>query len=92
MLWVGAATRTRSWDRLALMSRPLKKFVIVHHVGYDESGDFDGLSEEVATILAVSARQAVDSYCLDAGVHRNSWETRGGRIWHEWYEAEEVDG
>lgn len=69
----------------------MHKYLIVHYSGYEASGDFDGDAEYVAEILAATARQAVDSYCVDRGVHRNSIETHEGRVWHEWYEAEEVN-
>lgn len=70
----------------------LRTYTIVHHAGFDASGDFDGTEEIVCTVLAPTAERALSTYCHANHVHPETFEGIGNRVWHEWYEAEEVSG
>lgn len=73
------------------MSRSLHKYVIVHYAAHGAIDDMDyDVCEQLDTISAATPRQAVDSYCLEHGVHRRSTEHHGRTVYQEWYEAEEV--
>lgn len=74
------------------MSRPLHKYTIVHCVSIGQTRGCDAESvEEVDTVWAATADQAVEAYCLANNVHRASAEAFHEGVQNEWYEAEEVD-
>ena len=74
------------------MSRPLKEFAIVHYVANGPArGCGSEIVEELDFVWAATPDQAVDAYCMAAGVHRRSSESTAVGVYNDWYEAEEVD-